>query len=228
MSVNGSFLDKNGLTYLWSKIKAKLATMNTAINAKATINDIYGLGTAITSGSDLDTFNVPGVYYYGSAPTASTISNLPMTGAAFRLEVRYVNNATGNRMHQTFIPLSQACVTYTRVRNSAGWGAWHKNEPEFPYLVGTAIANSTDIFTLPVGKYYKQDDIDTLINIPEELTVPFYCEIVNTISSGRKRILLYPSTVNTAGTTYMCMESTDGYGPWFKMSGAQVPTKPAT
>lgn len=223
MSVNGSFLDKNGLTYLWSKIKTKLTAMNTAIGAKATVGDIYGLGIAIASGSDLDDFNSPGAYYYSSSASGSEIANLPMTGAAFRLEVRYINSSA--RIHQTFIPLSALCVSYVRERTGSGWGAWHRDEPDFPYSVGTSIANDTDIFTLPVGKYYKQNNIDTLSNIPEELTVPFYCEIVNTISSGRKRILLYPSTVDTAGTTYTCMESADGYGPWFKMSGTQVATK---
>lgn len=223
MSVNGSFLDKNGLTYLWSKIKAKLTTMNTAISAKASVNDIYGLGTAITSGSDLDDFDAPGAYYYSSSASSSAISNLPMTGAAFRLEVRYINSSA--RIHQTFIPLSTQCITYVREHTGSGWGAWHRDEPDFPYSVGTSIANGTDIFTLPVGKYNKQNNITTLINIPEELTVPFYCEIVNTISSTRRRILLYPSTVDQAGITYMCMESGDGYGPWFKMSGTQVDTK---
>lgn len=87
---------------------------------------------------------------------------------------------------------------------------------------GTLIPNDGDLFTLPVGKYYRNTNPTVIANIPGDLTVAFYCEIVNTIADNRRKIYLYPATVQTAGVFYTCLETGNGYGSWYKYSGEVV------
>ena len=87
---------------------------------------------------------------------------------------------------------------------------------------GTLIPNDGDLFTLPVGKYYRNTNPTVIANIPGDLTVAFYCEIVNTIADNRRKIYLYPATVQTAGVFYTCLETGSGYGAWYKFTGEAV------
>lgn len=87
---------------------------------------------------------------------------------------------------------------------------------------GTLIPNDGDLFTLPVGKYYRNTNPTVIANIPSDLTVAFYCEIVNTIADNRRKIYLYPATVQTAGVFYTCLETGSGYGAWYKFTGEAV------
>lgn len=88
--------------------------------------------------------------------------------------------------------------------------------------VGTLIQSTDDLFTLPVGKYYRNTSPTGIANIPSDLTVAFYCEIVNTIADNRRKIYLYPATIQTAGVFYTCLETGSGYGTWYKFSGEVV------
>ena len=87
---------------------------------------------------------------------------------------------------------------------------------------GTSIPDSTNLFTLPVGRYYKQNNVATLTNIPSDLTQAFYCVIEYTISTARKKITLYPIGTSAQGVFYVVNEFSSGYGSWYKFEGTIV------
>lgn len=98
-----------------------------------------------------------------------------------------------------------------------------------PLTVGASIIDPdpdngvyADLFTLGVGKYQRQNNITRVQNIPAGLTTAFYCIVENTISANRRRVLLYPATASLAGTFYCCVETSTGYGSWYKFEGAVV------
>lgn len=96
---------------------------------------------------------------------------------------------------------------------------------KIPLTVGTAIPNNTNLFTLSVGKYYKQTSVSTISNLPTEITGPFYCIIENTISSSRRRIVLYPCSASQAGIFFVALETGSGYTNWFKFTGTEITTE---
>lgn len=98
-----------------------------------------------------------------------------------------------------------------------------------PLQMGTIIEDPdpdngvyADLFTLPIGKYYRQSNVANVLNKPADLTAAFYCLIENTISNQRKKITLYPATASTAGSFYTCTEFSAGYGSWYKFEGTVV------
>ena len=93
-----------------------------------------------------------------------------------------------------------------------------------PLTLGTPMltAETWDLFTLPVGKYYRQSSVTDVANIPPDLTAAFYCIVENTISENRRRILLYPATASLSGTFYCCVETSTGFGSWYKFEGTVV------
>lgn len=79
-----------------------------------------------------------------------------------------------------------------------------------------------DLFTLPVGVYYRTTSISDVSNIPSGLNVAFFAIVQNTIGSNRRQITLYPCTQATVGEFYRCLETGSGYGSWCKFSGTAV------
>ena len=80
---------------------------------------------------------------------------------------------------------------------------------------GTALESTTDIFQLPIGVYARMHTDVTVTNIPAELaTAAFYAVIVNTISSIRKRIYLFPTGATLNDRFFICTETSSGYGDW--------------
>ncbi|MBO7450829.1 MAG: hypothetical protein J6U54_10705 [Clostridiales bacterium] len=132
-NVNGSFLDKNGLTYLWGKLKA-------LIGAKASVDDIYGLGTNIASNANLNNLTTPGVYQFTSTD-GSNLTNCPITNATFRLEVRYLNSSA--RYLQILYPQHTNGPTwFVRVRHSDGWSRWHNEDA---YGIGKTLTATDNL-----------------------------------------------------------------------------------
>lgn len=94
---------------------------------------------------------------------------------------------------------------------------------KMPLGLGTALGDDADLFTLPVGKYYRSSaPVATMSNVPSDVTTAFYCEIVNTISTIRRKIFLYPCTAATSNAFYTCLETSVGYGTWYKFTGEAV------
>lgn len=90
-----------------------------------TIYNIYGIGTSITTGTDLDDLTTPGLYTCSTTTIANSCSNKPVTDAAFRLEVKCLNNA--NRIRQEFYPVSGASEFYVRTFDASNtWKPWYK------------------------------------------------------------------------------------------------------
>lgn len=116
--------------------------------------------------------------------------------------------------------LSNALNTYTKTEEDALLG--DKADTAAVFGTGTLIPDDGDLFTLPVGKYYRNSNPGAVANIPSDLTVEFYCEIVNTIADNRRKIYLYPATVQTEGVFYTCLETSSGYGTWYKFTGEAV------
>ena len=64
--------------------------MQTAIDAKASISDVFGLGTSIATGDNLDNYKTIGVYYCATAAIAASLFNCP-SSYTFRLEIKTTN-----------------------------------------------------------------------------------------------------------------------------------------
>lgn len=114
------------------------------IETKTTMDDIYGIKTAISNGTDLNTMQTPGAYACGGATVAASLLNCPTTTDAF---IMYVDNiTTESRIIQRLYAMNTStgvpCV-YIRALYSGGWGAWHRFE-------GTDVADDTWI-TLKSG-----------------------------------------------------------------------------
>lgn len=120
--------------------------------------------------------------------------------------------------------LSAAMAAEASTRAAADTALQTEVEKRLPLTLGTPMltAETWDLFTLPVGKYYRQSSVADVANIPSDLTVAFYCIVENTISSSRRRILLYPATASLAGVFYCCVETSTGFGSWYKFEGAVV------
>ena len=101
--------------------------VDTAVSGKAAVSDIYGLGIML-SDVDLNTILIPGLYTCLSVTAAATITNAPISGSAFRLEVKLINNA--NRVRQEFYPVSDIAACYVRSYTAASgggssWKSWY-------------------------------------------------------------------------------------------------------
>ena len=77
-----------------------------------------------------------------------------------------------------------------------------------------------DLFTLPVGVYYRTSNVTAVSNVPSDLTsaTAFFCIIQNTVGSNRRQILLYPCLQPNTGEFYRCLETGSGYGSWEKFT----------
>lgn len=93
-----------------------------------------------------------------------------------------------------------------------------KNEEYTPLTT----AGTWDLFTLPVGVYYRTSSVSAVSNIPPDLTSAFFCIVQNTIGSNRRQIILFPCVSATADSFYRCLETGSGYGSWYKFSGTVV------
>lgn len=110
-------------TYVDNAQAAANVYTDTQVATKASVNDIYGTGTAIASGTDLNNLTTAGLYTCQTITIANTLSNTPITGSAFRLEVKYLNNNT--RIRQECYILSDTSMYYARTYTSTGWKPWY-------------------------------------------------------------------------------------------------------
>lgn len=112
------------------KSKGIKTYVDTQVATKASISDVYGVGTAIESGTDLNNLTTAGVYTCPTVTVANTLANTPVSGSAFRLEVKYLNNST--RIRQECYILSDLSTYYARTYTSTGWKPWYM-------FAGTAV-----------------------------------------------------------------------------------------
>lgn len=125
-------------TYTRAQVDAAIASeasaRQAAVDAKASISDIYGVKPTIPNGTDLDTMQTPGAYACGGAGTAATLINCPTTTEAFIMYVDHIAATTRiiQRLYAMNTGTGVPCV-YIRALYGSGWGAWYKFE-------GTAVS----------------------------------------------------------------------------------------
>ena len=135
---------------------AKTAANNytdTQVATKASVSQIYGIGTQIESGTDLNNITTAGVYTCPTVTIANTLTNMPVSGSAFRLEVKYLNNAT--RIRQEFYLLSELSTYYVRTYTSTGWKPWYMFSGT---LVETQSLNNQVMSVNPVNRINSVND----------------------------------------------------------------------
>lgn len=113
---------------------------------KATVDDIYGMGTGIPANSDLNDYRTGGSYYAVNSSVANSISNIPIGGSGFRLIVRTMNTASYCR--QEFYKVNQPEIMYVRTYNGT-WSAWYKFTGE---ALQTASSQSAPAALMQAGR----------------------------------------------------------------------------
>jgi hypothetical protein len=114
-----------GIINAYTKTETNTAISN-AVSGKITIADVFGIGSQIESGTDLNTITTRGLYTCSSVTIANSLLNVPITGSAFRLEVKWLNNSS--RIRQECYILSDTSTYYARTYTSTGWKQWFKFE----------------------------------------------------------------------------------------------------
>lgn len=112
--------------------KEKLAGLTQYTNAMAVATN-YGVGTAVTSNSNINDYTEPGVYQCSGPAIAQTVSNTPTT-QPFRLEVKTFASSTSLIQEITAVDntTSGEPVIFRRVKLASGWKPWYK-------FTGTAV-----------------------------------------------------------------------------------------
>lgn len=97
-----------------------------ALDAKASIGDIYGVKPTIAKETDLNTMTTPGAYACGGATIAATLGNCPTTIDAFILFVDHIAASSRTIQRLYCMNTSNGIITiYIRGKYSGGWGDWY-------------------------------------------------------------------------------------------------------
>lgn len=89
----------------------------------ATDVDLYGVGTTIKSGDDLNNYSTPGHYYSSSATISGTLAHCPYTTAGFSLDVSY--NASSAYLWQEIRSRGNGAIHF-RTCSDGTWNPWQK------------------------------------------------------------------------------------------------------
>lgn len=79
-----------------------------------------------------------------------------------------------------------------------------------------------DLFTLEPGKYYRNTNAGNVQNMPTGLTTAFIAIVENTSGTNRRRITVIPTVASRAGEMYVCLETGNGFGHWFKYTAVDI------
>ena len=180
---------------------------------------VSSAGTKIPSGTtSLDGYMEPGLYYSSSAITPAS--------DAFRLEVKEIKGSSEPIQSyplQFVYPLNSSGYYYERAYYGGEWKAWKRIEPFG--CVGSNIPDNSDLFTLPVGRYYKTSHVSStyVSHLPSDLaSSAILVEVLNTVGTNRRMIRLYQATQGDFATWYQALETGSGYGSWYKYTGTAV------
>lgn len=80
-----------------------------------------GVGTALTSGTDLDGLEEPGTYFCTNGTEAADLVNAPQTQYGFKL---IVMASAETQVIQMAITNVGACTIYLRRKVGSTWGTW--------------------------------------------------------------------------------------------------------
>lgn len=155
-----------------------------------------GLGTAIPSGADLDSYTTVGAYSSASSAITATIKNAPATGAGFRLIVErgYVD---AHRI-QTVVFGAEG-KKFTRYYANSKWSGWKED-------VTTSNTATLKISKIASGSYvgtdlYGEDN-------PNSVTLDF---------APKMFLVTHSRSVNTSSFPYP-----DGYIYYYQLNAGQI------
>lgn len=110
---------------------APQSTTYTKTETTTQINSLsYGVGTAIASGADLDDSKTIGIFYAADGTVAASLSNSPVTDAAFVMVVKNILDSSSYM--QEIIRADGTPTVYRRQYVSSTWGSWYE-------FTGTAV-----------------------------------------------------------------------------------------
>lgn len=107
-------------------ISAETAARQAADNLRPTTAQVFGVGTQLTTGEDLNNKTALGIYSANTGTIAQSLYNCPTT-RPFRLEVTTLNGST--RFVQTVIDTnttSQIVSVFIRTYTQNGWTNWQQ------------------------------------------------------------------------------------------------------
>ena len=104
------YYNTSGTTYAWS-------------DWRELYTNPYDLNTPIANNTDLDTLTTAGAYYCGSGATAGTLSNTPISGTGFRLEVYRISN-TGSFKQVAYPNNSNNYYVRYKQGSTYSWQEW--------------------------------------------------------------------------------------------------------
>lgn len=107
-------------------IAAETAAREAADNLRPTTTQVFGVGTQLTTGEDLNNKTVLGIYSANTGTIAQSLYNSP-TQRPFRLEVTTLNGST--RYIQTVIDTNttaQIVSVFIRTYTQNGWTSWQQ------------------------------------------------------------------------------------------------------
>lgn len=184
------------------------------ITASQAAAAVFAEGIEIPSGTtSLDGYMEAGTYYSRTA--------IAPASDAFRLEVKYTSGS--DYPLQFVYPLNGNGYYYERAYYGGEWKAWKRIEPFGS--VGSNIPDNSDLFTLPIGRYYKTSHVSStyVSHLPSDLTsTAIVVEVLNTVGANRRMIRLYQATQGDFATWYQALETGSGYGSWYKYTGTAV------
>ncbi len=225
--MSDKYLDKDGLEYFWSQLQ-------TMLNTKVSLNDIFGLEKTINTNDDLNNYTTGGLFYSSGSATSGSLDNCPHKASAFQL---FVYTPSQANVHQLLFPISSGGngLFYKRVRTGTGssttWSAWAKMSS---YGLGTQIPKYSDPNNQHLsdlndyketGMFYCNSNATAgdIYNCPVD--VMFHLEVKCT--TGSTRYLQELTTASTAGNVDLykrIFTAADGgsWGPWYHFAGTVV------
>ena len=216
------------------------STLETAIGAKPSISDIFGTGTALTTGQDLNNITTLGSYNANTPSIAGSLDNCPVS-TAFRMEVMNLNGST--RYVQVIYTVDTGttlATVYVRGYTTNGWSTWAKlmdNDTgvnSIVYGTSTSIDPASDttiaLADLAPGRYRITGSTAAgRVTDTPWTTSGFEIVVHNTSSSNYRVQTLYPALDANVGDKYYQRHyrgtgtgAVNGWSPWYLYEGTVV------
>lgn len=207
----------------------------------STLAEVYGTtdtsvpdSIKIPENSDLDSYEVPGVYKCISQAIANTLSHCPVS-QGFRLEVTAI--LAYDRAFQMLYPNNQtAMYFFMRSRTSSGWQEWQKISDTTAmntYVTNTVIPANSDLNNYAGDVIGAEDyrvfytasnaDTQTISNIPADFSSgTFTLEIMRTGTNQYLQRLTHQLYNGSAAAIYIRTKihssTVERWNPWYKIA----------
>lgn len=200
---------------------------------KVSMVDAYGRGIEIPENADLHTYTTPGVYYSPSSTRSATLTNVPTTGAGFRLVVTELTTKDGTRIrHDAYVVGSNSSTVYSENLGAVtttfpdGWRPWRTFGP-----VNSVLSSAGTDFEAPSAKavYDSQaaQDAEIAWNVNQGVKnlLRFDLESVKSLNGGTwsgnaNTINGVTTTVNDTDKTISFVKTASGGDVYFRLTTA--------